>query len=149
MYYICYKSHKSPLISDEDIITILNYAQKSNIDNAITGMLLYFENNFIQFIEGDASKVKLLYSKIALDKRHTDVKILSEGKITERFFQNWVMGFRILSEFDLQEMIQMNNIGHFTVDDLLNEAKPHISMELMKSFYTNGELNYQKFWKGI
>lgn len=148
MYFICYKSHKSPLISDDEIIKILTNAQKNNINNNVTGMLLFFENNFIQFIEGEAAKVKILYSKIVLDKRHNDVKVLSEGKITERFFKNWVMGFRVISEFDLQEMIQMNNIGKFTIDDLLNEAKPHIAMELMKSFYINGELDYQNFWKG-
>jgi hypothetical protein len=147
-YYICYKSKAENFTNESEILNILNLSQKNNLKNNITGMLLYIEDSFIQLIEGDKKDVEILFGKIQRDKRHHSVKILSQGEINGRFFQNWVMGFRTLSQYDLEEMIALNKIGRFTIEELLDNAKPHISIELLKSFYKNGELDYYKFWQG-
>lgn len=149
MYFICYKSFANIGLQENQVINILHAAQKNNLKNGITGMLLFIENNFIQIIEGEKDAVENLFQKINNDKRHVGIKIVSQGFMNERFFPNWVMGFRILSKYDLEEMVALNGIGSFTIDELLEKANPHIVIEMLKSFYKNGELNYYKFWHGM
>ncbi|MDX2191195.1 MAG: BLUF domain-containing protein [Bacteroidota bacterium] len=148
MYYTCYTSIANNNLDEKQILDILNSARKNNIVNGITGMLLYIDDNFIQIIEGNKEDVNNLYQKIINDDRHLGVKIISQGNIKERFFPNWVMGFKVLTKYDLEEMVNLNGVGYFTIEDLLNKSKPHIAIEFLKSFYKNGELDFLKFWKG-
>lgn len=147
-YYLCYKSELSASVNEEQVIDILQKSQKNNLKKNITGMLLYINNHFIQIIEGQQDEVNDLYKKILQDSRHYGAKVLSEGKVEGRFFPNWVMGFRALNEHDLQEIAMLNGIPGLSIQSLLDAAKPHIALELMKHFYTNGELNFYNFWIG-
>jgi len=146
-YYLCYKSELNPKIKEEEIMQILITAQKFNLKNSITGMLLYIDGHFIQFLEGEKEIISSLYRKIMIDRRHYGVKTLSEGAATYRLFPNWVMGFRTLNEQDVRDMAEMNGQKEFSIEKLLDNADPHIAIELMKSFYKNGELDFYKFWK--
>ena len=146
-YYLCYKSELAPKVKEEDIMQILSTAQKFNLKNNITGMLLFIDGHFIQFLEGDKETISNLYKKIITDHRHYGVKTLSEGAISSRSFPNWVMGFRVLNEQDIRDMAEMNGLKEFSVEQMLNGAHAHIAIELMKSFYKNGELDFYKFWK--
>lgn len=147
MYYLCYKSELALKTSEEELIKILQVAQANNLKNQVTGMLLYIDNHFIQLIEGEKETIKNLFKKIAIDKRHYGVKILSEGDVPKRFFPNWIMGFRALSPQDLKDMAEMNGLKELSIESLLDEATPHISIEFLKSFYKNGELDFYKFWR--
>jgi len=146
-YYLCYKSELSPTVREEEVLAILSKAQKFNLKNDITGMLLYIDNHFIQFLEGDKEKITFLYRKIMLDPRHFGLKTLSEGSVSIRSFPNWVMGFRALNAEDAREMAEMNGLKDFSVEKMLSDACPNYAIELMKSFYKNGELNFYIFWK--
>jgi len=105
MYELTYCSLAKPGITPEDIAAILKSAGKNNIQNNITGCLLYYNHEFLQVLEGEEKTVRDVQRRIAKDKRHSNVRILSEGAKEERTFHNWTMAFKELSRDD------MNNIN--------------------------------------
>ncbi len=56
---------------------MLEKARENNSRDNITGCLLYYEGEFIQYLEGNQVKVLTLFDKINADKRHKDVTLLS------------------------------------------------------------------------
>ena len=73
MKRITYISRLSLPLSLEEIEKIGTISSQNNVQNDITGLLVYFEKLFFQIIEGDSIKVDQLFSKIGKDGRHTDV----------------------------------------------------------------------------
>lgn len=148
MYYrILYSSTATDELTANDIIEIVNSAKNYNGTKGITGMLLFIGDNFLQYLEGDEAEVSDLYAKIARDKRHTDCKILLQGRngVDHRHFEGWNMGMKILTEQDMMDAKDMNNNPEFDLFQQLN-SRPDIAKEIMKYFYNNGEVNFRKFW---
>ncbi len=104
MYEITYCSTANPNLSAEDLSDILETAQSFNAKNNITGCLLYYNQEFIQILEGEKEIIKELYSHISKDKRHTDLILLAEGKKQDRVFYDWSMTFYELSPNDAESI---------------------------------------------
>ena len=104
MYELVYTSKASPDTTPEDIEDILNKARSFNEKYDITGCLLYYNNEFIQILEGDRKVVRGLYKRISKDHRHIDSMIITEGKKEERVFDDWSMAFHELNADDVNDM---------------------------------------------
>ena len=76
----------------------------------VTGMLLFFDNKFLQLLEGDEENVKIIYKSICADTRHKNLLILMEGRVEQRLFQAWSMSFRTLSRQEMQDEAAYKNI---------------------------------------
>lgn len=79
--------------------------QQSMIDNQrinVTGLLCYFQAQFIQYLEGSRQDVKDLMSKIANDPRHEVVKIIDLPTGDLRYFADWNM--RYFSPNDIESV---------------------------------------------
>jgi hypothetical protein len=59
---------------------------------AITGVLLYKNEHFIQVLEGAAAVVDPLYGRIAADARHRILTKFLDASIRHRLFGMWSMG---------------------------------------------------------
>lgn len=66
----------------------------NNIKNGITGILIYQEGTFLQFIEGPGEQVDKLIKKISNDQDHKDIITLRAQEADKRLFPDWSMGFR-------------------------------------------------------
>lgn len=80
-------------MTPENISALLLKSRTYNRTNAITGCLLYYDQEFIQLIEGDKKNVQDLYQRIIKDPRHTDIIFLGENHIEERTFADWSMAY--------------------------------------------------------
>ena len=76
-----------------EIESILDIARRNNLDQGITGALLYSDGCFAQVLEGPLSSVELIFEKIELDSRHRNVKILHFKPLERRNFGQWSMAF--------------------------------------------------------
>jgi hypothetical protein len=76
---------------DLTLTGILAAATRNNARLNITGALICREDLFLQWLEGPDDAVTDLFARIARDPAHTDVKILSEGKVAQRLFPDWAM----------------------------------------------------------
>ena len=72
--------------------SILEQSRKNNPRQGITGMLCFFDDIFVQVLEGGRYEVCELFNAIVRDDRHLNVRILTYEEITERRFGNWTMG---------------------------------------------------------
>lgn len=100
MYELIYSSLAKPFTTANDISEILETSQKHNFENHITGCLVFYNNEFIQILEGDEKSVIELYEKIKIDKRHTNVNLIGKSQKVERDFSDWSMAYR---KFDSEE----------------------------------------------
>jgi hypothetical protein len=90
--YLFYQSQRNPASTDADIEAILAVCIKNNPGIEATGVLLFSDTLFVQYVEGDYNKIMPLYDKIKMDDRHSAVVLLGLGAISERLFPNWHMG---------------------------------------------------------
>ena len=84
---------------------ILEKSDKNNKKQDITGLLCQGSGLWMQVLEGERSKVNLLYARIMSDRNHKNVELLSLEEITQRRFGNWSMALVYLSKDD--PMVQM------------------------------------------
>src|ERR1044071_2672350 len=111
MYYIVYLSTAAQLMSDEELKEILLASNANNRDLDVTGMLLYHEGSIVQVIEGEEQTIKKLYAKIASDSRHRGIIKLGEGKLEQRNFPDWSMGFRTVSAQEFAQVAGYQNVN--------------------------------------
>jgi len=87
-----YASRAADSVDQEALLAILRKSKAENAANGITGVLCFSGGIFLQLLEGGRQQVNTLYNRIAADKRHLDVVLLSYEEIGERRFAGWSMG---------------------------------------------------------
>ncbi|MDE8345953.1 MAG: BLUF domain-containing protein [Acidocella sp.] len=88
---IVYRSRATSSLSYEALETLSKTAQLRNHAESITGVMLYDESCFFQWLEGPPENLSRVMESIRRDQRHEDVEILSERPITARMFGGWDM----------------------------------------------------------
>tara|TARA_R110002051_G_scaffold322938_2_gene415055 strand:- start:1999 stop:2430 length:432 start_codon:yes stop_codon:yes gene_type:complete len=137
--------YKSKAISDLSLAQIEGLLEKARLFNSannISGCLLYYEGEFIQYIEGNQIKVLKLFDRISLDKRHTKVQLLSHGLIEKREFKNWSMAFKnVQGQNDQLQYIELLVDSFLAKDSPMQGPNP-----TSKKFWetTKGLLDYNK-----
>lgn len=96
-------------MTDDELLVLLNECRQSNNKDGITGMMLYCGDSFIQVLEGNTEEVDSLFKTIKKDPRHNNVTVLERKQISERKFADWSMGFKNISDADLQDVKGLNN----------------------------------------
>jgi Sensors of blue-light using FAD len=89
---LMYASRATDSVDHEALLAILRQSKAGNAQLGITGVLCFSEGIFLQVLEGGRMPVNALYNRIAADKRHRDVVLLTYEEIGERSFAGWSMG---------------------------------------------------------
>lgn len=136
MYQLIYVSTATEKMSDAVLNNLLQQARKKNERLDITGMLLYFEGNFMQIIEGSESVIKELFEDIQKDVRHMGIITLEQGAIPRRSFRDWTMGFKKASLSELNNMPGYVNVtAENFVDHVVNTDNS--ALEILNNFRQN------------
>ncbi len=93
MFCLVYRSVALPSFKKNELNEMLHKARVNNSRDGITGCLLFYEGEFIQYIEGTQLKVLNLFDKINTDNRHEDITLLAHGERDSREFNNWEMAY--------------------------------------------------------
>ena len=102
LYRLLYKSRRSPHCDAQEITNILDAANRNNVDADITGVLLYDDHHFIQYVEGPQQSLAGLFELIKVDNRHYDIHLISFSPTLTRIFPSWAMGAKGLSEGEIK-----------------------------------------------
>jgi hypothetical protein len=70
---------------------LTSVSQARNSREGITGLMLYDNNNFFQWLEGPPANVNRVMHSISNDSRHTDVQVLNAQSLPSRRFGGWNM----------------------------------------------------------
>ena len=103
MYELTYESVAKKGLPELDIDEILISSRSKNVENGITGCLVYYNRRFIQILEGNQNTVQKLYEKIKNDKRHEKVRVIAENAIDERTFPEWGMAYFPIDESSVSQ----------------------------------------------
>ncbi|WP_162303721.1 BLUF domain-containing protein [Hymenobacter sediminis] len=93
MHQLVYRSQARTNVSEPHLVALLEQARAHNQQHGLTGLLFYFEGQFVQFLEGCATELEPLYARIQQDARHGQVTTLYQGTSTQRVFTGWSMAF--------------------------------------------------------
>ncbi len=78
-------------LSPPDLSELLQTARARNRAESITGLMLYDDNRFYQWLEGPADGLARIMESINKDPRHTEIRVLDDKPIESRFFADWDM----------------------------------------------------------
>ena len=98
LYELTYESVAIKGMPNLDIDELLEVSRTRNSEIGITGCLVYYNQRFIQILEGDREAVQQLYKKIENDGRHTDVRVIAENAVESRTFPEWGMAYFPIDE---------------------------------------------------
>ncbi|MBC7519886.1 MAG: BLUF domain-containing protein [Sandarakinorhabdus sp.] len=87
-----YCSRAAEGVDDEEVDRIIEWSQRSNVDRAITGVLVFGSGVFFQWIEGPPAEVETLIASLHGDPRHYDIVPPDRSvEKRERLYPNWEM----------------------------------------------------------
>ena len=109
LIHLIYTSAAKFGLDERTLAEILGRSRVNNSTLGVTGMLLHAEGSILQAIEGEASVVDALYTKIARDPRHCKVVQLIREPIARRVFADWTMGFASHTRQELEAMDGVND----------------------------------------
>jgi hypothetical protein len=88
---VVYRSRAVAPLERQDLLHLVQTAQSRNQRESVTGVMLYDENCFFQWLEGPPDSVERVMHSIGNDPRHTDLEVLSRRAPSTRSFQGWDM----------------------------------------------------------
>jgi hypothetical protein len=86
---VIYSSRATSPLAQMEMHKLLRQARARNHAESITGLVIYDNGSFFQWLEGPASGLERVMHSINNDKRHTDIKILGVNVATTRVFGDW------------------------------------------------------------
>jgi hypothetical protein len=117
---------------------ILEKSKSYNKRENITGILCQGSGLWMQILEGERSKVNVLYSRIMADRNHHHVELLSMDEITHRRFGEWSMALVYLSKDDPLVKMAHPEFDPYSasakdalaiLDELIKTSSPIVTME--------------------
>lgn len=111
MFRLIYKSRSNQPIDWNFIKQLIGTSEDKNQEAGITGVLLATRTHFLQVLEGDFDEINRLYLRIARDKRHEEVQLISFGCVESRIFGGWSM--HAIGIFDFNEELVADLIDRY------------------------------------
>ncbi len=140
MNYIIYVSTADRLLTDEDLTKLLLKSRINNAKAGITGMLLYSNGTFFQVLEGEEEQLSALFEKISKDSRHRGIIKLKSGKLANRIFPDWSMGFKTSVT---ESVSHLRGFVNPEKKEFLNgRDEYHPAVNLLQSFAVSNRLRY-------
>lgn len=93
MHAIAYVSRAVKPFTQRDLLALLLDCRTRNFERSITGLLMYHNGQFAQWLEGEEMVAQRLYRRICEDSRHTDIELIGARPSGSRVFETWSMGF--------------------------------------------------------
>lgn len=115
LFNLVYCSRAAADVDAATVDRIIATSHRNNPRWGITGMLVFGEGIFFQWLEGSRASVMGLMERIRSDERHEQIVILSEIEASgERMFPQWDM-----------ELVEADDIRVVLMDALEDEHQPH------------------------
>jgi hypothetical protein len=99
LYALVYVSTAARPLSLAELAHLLERAQARNLQENITGVLLYSDGTFMQYLEGPAPGLCRVYEVIKASPQHYGIVDLVREPIARREFSGWSMAFRVMDAF--------------------------------------------------
>jgi hypothetical protein len=105
MHHIIYLSWATVPFTDQQLQTLLVLARRRNTELAVTGILLYGNERFVQVLEGEVDILQELYAHIKRDTRHGNIITFANKPVAQRAFAEWTMAFPSITSQQLENVV--------------------------------------------
>ena len=92
--------------TDAELEALLTRARERNQRLGLTGVLLYDDGDFFQYLEGPAAALDEVWGLIVRAPQHRSILQLVRGPIAARNFGRWSMGFVKVPKSALLQLAQ-------------------------------------------
>lgn len=133
---LIYVSKRKENCTEEEIEKILDACKRNNSNEDITGVLLYSDDKFVQYLEGEYKKIFELYDKIKEDNRHEKVRLITSGPVKEKTFPSWHMGAKKLDFGSIDYKTAITEEDKKEFEKVLNGEDSPRSIELLKKVFS-------------
>ena len=120
-FRLVYSSAAAPDLTEAELEKLLERARVRNRIRGITGVLVFVDGVFLQILEGEKEVVHGLVQRIALDPRHSRLKVCHEQEIDERAFASWSMALVSPSAAEVSQWAQLE--GATTIWDVMSSLE--------------------------
>jgi hypothetical protein len=137
--HLAYVSVRKKNCTDHEIEKILASCKTNNAPLDVTGVLIYSENRFVQYVEGESTVLTSLYDKIKKDARHEKAVMISYSPIASRIFPSWQMGSRKLASDDVNFLTDITTEDKAEFKNILSgrETEGAKVRDLLVKFFKN------------
>lgn len=109
LHQLVYVSVRKAECDAAEIDKILAASRRNNGKLNITGVLLYSDTHFFQYLEGDEGQITALYERIKGDPRHGNVVLIAKSTIDQRIFPSWQMGDKRLDNNSIEFRTELSD----------------------------------------
>ena len=99
MFCLGYVSFATAALHRNELSELAAQSARDNEALGITGVLLYDDGIFLQFLEGSEPAVRALLDKIVRDRRHERLAVVLEETVPQRHFPGWHMALADAESF--------------------------------------------------
>ena len=96
LWAIVYVSKAARAVTPDDLLQILEGARRRNVQEGITGVLLYADGYFMQYLEGPKAGMHRVYAVIKTHPLHYGLIDLVREPIQTREFAEWSMACHVV-----------------------------------------------------
>ncbi|SER10183.1 EAL domain, c-di-GMP-specific phosphodiesterase class I (or its enzymatically inactive variant) [Rosenbergiella nectarea] len=148
---IIYRSHIGKNTSEPEVEKFIEKANQRNSDAAVTGILLFDGDHFLQLLEGPEEEVETIYREICEDNRHFSLTELLRDYSVERHFGNAGMELFDLRDYEKSAVLdavlaRATSKFKLTYDDrTLQFLKTFVECDNKDSYLELGESEQWRF----
>ena len=130
---LAYVSSAASDFTESDLEALLQTARDENARGELTGVLLYHDRTFFQYLEGPERELQTAYQRIKGSRKHHGIIQLFLKRIPQREFNGWRMGFAFAPR---SLILQLSNI-EWTEIVSTSAEKPErpVGMTLLLEFW--------------
>ena len=125
---ITYRSRAVQAFSEDELHSLLKSSQEKNRKNGLTGLLIYDEGKFFQWIEGHPDSLAKTWDDIQRDPRHTDIQLMGNQSVPVRFFGDWDMRLSIRSTAAFKSSKNVSQAPPELIDSLFRRPQASASL---------------------
>lgn len=86
---LTYRSRATTPLGAADLIRLRDAAAARNHAEGVSGIVVYDDSRFFQWLEGPPKAIRRVWASISEDPRHTDIEALSLHAASVRLFGQW------------------------------------------------------------
>lgn len=134
---LVYVSSANGRLADEQIDGILASSRRVNQSKGVTGALLHHDGTFLQYLEGPADGLAMVWNRVTACRLHHGINVLLREPLVGRCFNQWHMGFAQAPGTLMQALAQ----GHWrsSAGVLLQSPEPSNALGLLLDFWQRSQ----------
>lgn len=136
LFALIYISKAARLLTPAELAHLAERAQARNLIEDVTGLLLYSDGAFMQYIEGPAPGMSRIYAVIKADPMHYGMIDLLREAIHEREFGGWSMTVRDVGPQGMTTSSRSDELLRLRLSSM--SASHQSARELLTNFWNHG-----------